>query len=86
MAVDPQILELLVCPESRQPLHLADDGTLSAVNERIQRGELKNRMGHVVSERVEAALVREDGIRLYRIDDGIPNLLIDEQIALDQVI
>jgi uncharacterized protein YbaR (Trm112 family) len=35
-----------------------------------------------VSKSVEEALVREDGKCLYVIEDGIPNMLIDERIDL----
>ena len=35
-----------------------------------------------MSKPIEEGLVREDGQCLYAIEDGIPNMLIDERIDL----
>jgi uncharacterized protein YbaR (Trm112 family) len=82
MPIDPELLEILVCPETHQPVQPAAADLLQGLNERIKAGEVKNHQGDVVSKPVEEGLVREDGKCLYLIEDGIPNMLIDERIDL----
>ncbi|MFV1364007.1 Trm112 family protein [Mycolicibacterium elephantis] len=53
--LDERLLDILVCPQDREPLLLVGDEYL--YNPRLRRA--------------------------YRIDDGIPVLLIDEAIAVD---
>lgn len=81
--VDPDLLEILVCPESRTPVRLADKELLDVVNRRITEGRLRTRGGETVTEPLAAALVREDGALLYPIRDDIPVMLIDEAIPLE---
>ena len=51
MAVDPALLEILVCPACRTPVHVVKDGT---------------------------ALKCDTCRRVYRIEDDIPIMLVDE--------
>ncbi|MCT7659985.1 Trm112 family protein [Mycobacterium deserti] len=53
MTVDERLLSILVCPQDRGPLLLADD---YLYNPRLRRA--------------------------YRIEDGIPVLLVDEAVAI----
>lgn len=80
--VDQSLLEILVCPESRQPLRVADEELLERVNASVRSGSLKTRTGRTVSDPLEEALMRQDGQVLYPVRDGIPILLIDEAILL----
>lgn len=59
MTIDPELLELLVCPLSRAPL--------------VQDGD---------------TLVSTDAAtrRRYRIDDGIPIMLVDESEELEEAV
>ena len=82
MSVNPELLEILVCPETKQPVALASEDVLERINQKIRAGELRNRGGEVVLEEIREALIREDGRILYRIDDGIPVMLIEESIEL----
>ena len=82
MAIDQELLSILVCPETHQPLKLADAELLKSLNGRVKANALKNRQGQLVSRPIEEALVREDGRCVYLVDDGIPNLLIDERVDL----
>jgi len=82
MPIDNELLEILICPESRQPVSLASDDLLDRLNSEIESGRLRNRGGDVVAKKIEEGLLREDGKILYIIDDSIPIMLIDQSIDL----
>jgi uncharacterized protein YbaR (Trm112 family) len=82
MPVSAELLEILVCPETKQPVSLATPERLEELNQRIRRGELHNRGGDTVAKELTEALIREDERVLYPVDDGIPVMLIDESIEL----
>jgi len=81
-SVDQELLDILVCPETRQPVSLADGQTIASLNEKIRAGKLRNRGGSLVKQELAEGLLREDGKLLYPIDDGIPVMLIEESIEL----
>ena len=83
MPIDTELLEILVCPESRQGMQLASDSVLQPLNSEIDAGRLRNRGGDIVENRIEEALLREDGKILYIIEDSIPIMLIAQSIKLD---
>ena len=76
--VHPDLLEILVCPETRQPLTMAGSEILDRVNQAVEGKTLRNQGGDRVSERIEEGLVREDGKVMYPVRDDIPVMLIDE--------
>jgi uncharacterized protein len=80
--VDAELLKILCCPETRQPLSLADAALLQRLNEEITAGRLKNRAGKPVTRKCDGGLVRKDGQFVYPICESIPVLLIDEAIPL----
>lgn len=82
-ALDPELLDILVCPETRQPVRPADAALLARVNEVISGGALKNRGGDRVQLPLDGGLVRDDGRILYPVRDDIPVMLLDEAIDLD---
>jgi uncharacterized protein YbaR (Trm112 family) len=82
MPVSRELLEILVCPETRQPVALASSEVLARVNEKVRAGTLRNRGGDKVEKEITEALLREDGRVLYPVDDGIPVMLIEESIEL----
>lgn len=82
MPIDQDLLEILVCPDSRQPLTPADGALLARLNGEIRGRRLRNRGGEVVESEIREGLVREDGRYLYVVDDDIPIMLIDQSIEL----
>ncbi|HUF76141.1 MAG TPA: Trm112 family protein [Longimicrobiales bacterium] len=80
--VDQSLLEILVCPETKQPLRLADAGLIERLNESVRQGSLVTRGGQTVTDPLTEGLVREDGAVLYPVRDDIPIMLIDEAIPL----
>ena len=81
-AVDPELLAILRCPESLQPVRLAEDTLLRRLQDQARQSTLKNLQGAQVEADFEALLLREDGKRAYLVRDGIPVMLIDEAVAL----
>jgi uncharacterized protein YbaR (Trm112 family) len=79
------LLEVLRCPQQQIPLMPADGELLARVNNAIREGRICNQTGERRSEPIDGGLVRAAGDVLYPIVDGIPLLLWDEAIALDQL-
>ena len=82
MPVSQELLEILVCPETKQPVSPASDELIARLNEQIEEGTLRNRGGSAVETTLTEGLLREDGKILYVVDDGIPVMLIEESIEL----
>lgn len=85
MPIDQELLDILVCPENRTPVSMADAAVLGRLNAAIESGAVENLGGDAVTEPVTEALVREDGRILYAIREGIPVMLIDESIDLSKL-
>ncbi len=83
--IDKEILEVLVCPEDHSPLSLAGEDLLERLNAAIAAAAVENREGTKVETALHGGLVRQDGKRLYPIVDGIPVLLVEEAISLEQI-
>ena len=83
--IGKDLLQILVCPEDRSPLTLAEGDLVERLNEAIAAGRLKNRSGQLVDKRLSGGLLRRDETLLYPIVDDIPRLLIDEGIPLAQL-
>jgi uncharacterized protein YbaR (Trm112 family) len=80
--IDKDYLQLLACPETRQPLEEAPAALLKTLNARIAQGSVKTKGGRAVTDPIQSGLVRKDGKALYPIHDRIPILLVDESIPL----
>ena len=82
MALDPDFVSILICPESGAKLEVASEGLIKSINEQISTGSVTNRSGTVRTEPIEAALVTRDGSRVFEVVGEIPNLVMDDAIDL----
>lgn len=83
MALDQRLLEILRCPATGQVLSLLDKRRLGILNQAIANDDLLQEDGAHAKTRIEAALITHDGSHVYRIDDGIPVMLVSEAIRPD---
>jgi uncharacterized protein YbaR (Trm112 family) len=83
--IDKELLDILACPDTKEPVKLAEQSLVDELNARIERGELTNRGGKKVEKTMDGGLIREDGKYLYPIEDEIPIMLIDEAIPLEGI-
>jgi uncharacterized protein YbaR (Trm112 family) len=82
--IDKELLDIIVCPETKQDLVLADPELIERINLLIEKGDVMNRSKQKVSEKIDGGLIqKEDRKYLYPIRDSIPILLIDESISLE---
>lgn len=78
--IEPELLEILCCPDSRQELTVLGKPELDGINAGIARGDVQDRGGRTVREPLDGALVRKDGQWVYPVRSGIPVLLVDSAI------
>jgi uncharacterized protein YbaR (Trm112 family) len=82
--LDPELLALLVCPETHQDLTEAGPEEVTRLNEAIQQGTVRTAAGEP-AQPVEGALIRADRLIAYPVRDEIPVMLIAEGLAIQQV-
>ncbi len=82
--IDQELLGILCCPKTKVPVEMLSDDKRNTLNERIKKGDVKTVEGKKVDTPLEAGLITEDQQTIYRIDDDIPIMLIDEGIPADQ--
>ena len=80
--IDPELLKIMGCPETHQPVAPAEQLLIDKLNQQIAAGQVTNRAGQAVTEKIDGGLVREDRKFLYPIRGNIPVMLIDEAIPL----
>jgi uncharacterized protein YbaR (Trm112 family) len=83
--LDPELLALLVCPETHQDVVLATPGELALLNTAIRDGRVRTVADKEVEQPVEAALIRIDRAIAYPIRDEIPVMLAAEGLVIRQL-
>jgi uncharacterized protein len=79
---DPELLEMLACPETKEPVRLANASLIDKLNAAQKAGTLRTRGGKTVAQPLQEGFIREDRAYLYPVVDGIPVMLIEEAIPL----
>ena len=83
--MDRKLLDTLCCPASRPPGARLGPRGLEALTPPIAAGAVKRLDDAPQADALREALVTRDRKTVYRVDDGIPVLLVEEGIATAQV-
>ena len=79
--LSPDLLSIICCPETKVGLRLLSESEVASLNQSIQNGSVRNNKGDSVTEIFKEGLITEDNQRIYRINEGIPVLLIEEGLS-----
>ena len=85
MSFDANLLDIICCPVTRQPMVAMPASRLARLNALIEEQRINDRAGNPVTAILEQALVTEDGKLAYPVIDGIPVLLEEHGIVLSQL-
>ena len=83
--MDRKLLDFICCPVTRSSLELLNERELAKLNELIAAHRIRNREDTVVDSPLAEALVTRSGKLIYPIRDGIPLLLEDQAMPLQQL-
>lgn len=75
--------ELLVDPETREPLRRASQDDLEKLAWMLREGRARRRAGEL-PRRVDGAYLSHGGRWVYPDVDGLPSFLLDERVELDE--
>ncbi len=85
MTVNQELLDILCCPKTKVPVERFPEEKIKDLNALIQDGKALYADGVKVDETVSEALITEDKKTIYRVDDGIPIMLIDKGIPTENL-
>ena len=84
MPITKELLAILCCPATKEPVRILNEDELSRVNEQIKKGVVKNVDGTTVEKPLSEGLITTDRKTIYRIDEDIPVMLVEMGIPVDQ--
>ena len=82
--VDPELVEILVCPDTKLNVDLAPAETVEKINLAIRENIVLNVDRQSVIGPLQDGLLREDDKIIYPVRDSIPVMLIGEGIPMEQ--
>ena len=85
MPIDQKLLEILCCPVTKQPVFPLTETDLTLINDAIATGKISHTDDSPVETPLTEGLITRNRQHIYRIDDGIPVMLEDESIPVDQI-
>jgi uncharacterized protein YbaR (Trm112 family) len=83
--MDKRLLDILCCPATKVPVRSLARNELDVLNKAIVAGGVLTTAGATVSSALQAGLITSDGKLIYRIEDDIPVMLVDEAIGATQL-
>jgi uncharacterized protein YbaR (Trm112 family) len=83
--MDKHLLDILCCPLTKTPVRPARRDEIEALNRSIGAGGVITVGGTAVTSTLAGALITRDGKTVYRIEDDIPVMLVDEAISTNQL-
>ncbi len=83
--IDAGLMEILVCPVTKTPIKPLSADRIKLLNEQISGGGVRYVDGSTVESPLDEGLITQNGKTIYRIDDGIPVMLEDQGIHVDQL-
>jgi uncharacterized protein YbaR (Trm112 family) len=85
MPLNDELVEILCCPVSKVPVRRMDSGELDRLNEAITAGRVLHVDRSAVEQKLEEGLITEDSKVIYAVDAGIPIMLEEKGIPVDQL-
>ena len=85
MPIAPTLLEMLVCPVTKQPVSVLSENRLANLNKLIAQGQVQNINGAILASPLSEALITRNGATLYPVEQGIPIMLEGEGIAIENL-
>jgi len=83
--IDDDLLEILRCPRTHQPLARASRDLLEQINQAIAQRQIVNGLGEPVERPLDDGLVNHGRSLIYPVYDDIPQMIADEAIPLSQL-
>ena len=85
MPINPELLDILVCPITKLPVSIVNQEMLTQLNDKISNGNLMSKDGNVITEPIDEALITSNKTTIYRVQDSIPIMLEDQGIDVAQL-
>lgn len=85
MPITKELLNILCCPSTKVPVMLLEEEKLQKINALILKKKLHYQNKSLVDKCLTEGLITTDGKTIYRIDQGIPIMLIEQGIPVDQM-
>ncbi len=85
MPIDRKLLEVLVCPVTKLPVHRLGGKKLKQMNDLVKEGKIRTMDGDILREPLTEALMTSNKNMVYRVERGIPIMLEDQGIGTHQI-
>ena len=84
--MDPNLLNIICCPVTREKLSIATSKQLEFINAEIANSTLKKLDGSIAEKPQSKALINATKTLLYPIEEDIPILLENEAIEVKGIV